>query len=228
MKQRFPRYAIQVPVLFRRLDQEGPAQAGIGWTLDLSEGGACLELQVELPVGCLLGLVIFANPETVEAEARVVLVEGRLKETFVHGVEFLQLPPAQYDALLKALPQEKTLRQKTIRLPITLPAYCKPIRTNTPSLEGWTGDISRTGVMVFLPQVLSPNTEVEITLQTAQGQLRLPTQVRWADTSTDGVGPFRHGLEFLGGPLDPQRLLSLFVGTLAEENWLEQCLSPET
>lgn len=220
MKRRFPRYAIQVPLLYKRLDQEAPVQAGIGWTRDLSEGGACLELQAELPVGGRVGLVIFANPQTFEAETRVVWVRRVDKEVFHHGVEFLHLTPAHLESLLKALPQQKSFREQAIRLPITLPVHCRA--ADTPVLEGWTGDISRTGVMVFLPQQLPPNAKVEITLQAAQGQLRLHGQVRWSDTPRDGSGPIRHGIEFLQGPLEPHRLLSLFLGTLAEEAWERQ------
>lgn len=225
MQRRFPRYAIQVPLLFRRLDQMEPAQAGIGWTQDLSEGGACLELRVQLPVGCRLGLVIFANPETIEAEMRVVWVRDVNQETFLHGVEFLHLTPAYFESLLKALPQEKSLREQAIRLPITLPVYCQ--EADTPPLEGWTGNISRTGVMVFLPQRLPYNTKVEITIQAAQGELRLSGQVRWVEASKDGFGPFRQGIEFLEGPIEPHRLLSLFLGTLTEESW-ERQLSVES
>lgn len=225
MRRRFPRYAIQVPLLYRRLDQEEPASAGIGWTQDLSEGGACLELQTQLPVGSRLGLVIFANPETIEAETRVVWVRGVDQETFHHGVEFLHLTPAHFQSLLKALPQEKSFREQAIRLPITLPVYCQA--ADTPPLEGWTGDISRTGVMVFLPQELPCNTKVEITLQAAQGQLRLPGEVRWVDALKDGFGPIRHGIEFLERPIEAHRLLSLFLGTLTEESW-ERQLSVES
>jgi len=225
MRRRFPRYAIQVPFLYRRVDQEKPAQAGIGWTRDLSEGGACLELQAELPVGCRLGLVIFATPETIEAETQVVWIRGVGQETFHLGVEFLHLTPTHFESLLKALPQEKSLRKQAIRLPITLPVYCQA--ADTPPLEGWTGDISRTGVMVILPQELPYNTQVEITLQAAQGQLRLSGQVRWVNASRDGSGPIRHGIEFLQGPIEPHRLLSLFLGTLTEESW-ERQLSVES
>lgn len=45
--RRFPRYPIQLPVLYKL---KGPAlQTGVGWTRNLSEGGAWLELAERLP-----------------------------------------------------------------------------------------------------------------------------------------------------------------------------------
>ncbi|MFQ5839423.1 MAG: PilZ domain-containing protein [Candidatus Methylomirabilales bacterium] len=218
MRQRFPRHPIQVPVLYRRLDLEDPAGADIGWSMDLSEGGARLDLRALVRVGSRLGLVLFTHPEAVEAEARVIWTRKQDYDAVHHGVEFLYLPSTHFTALLKAFPQEHSVRQRAIRLPITLPAQCRAPCEGLPPLRGWTGDISRTGVLLFLPRQLPLNTEAEVTLEDARGKLRLPGRVRWVDGSRNGMGPIRHGIEFLQPPLESRRLLSLFLGTFAKES----------
>ncbi|MFQ5840251.1 MAG: PilZ domain-containing protein [Candidatus Methylomirabilales bacterium] len=214
MWRRFPRHPIRVPVLYSRLDQADSAQTGIGLTENLGEGGACLKLQAELPVGCRLHLFLFTPPSTVDAEARVTAIHARDRDSFYYGVEFVQLAPAYLSALLRALPQEKSLRPQTARLRVTVPASCQVLGATSPPLEGRTANISRTGVMLLLPQALPCNTEVEIRLQPLHTE-RFRGRVRWV--RNDGSGQIRHGVEFLHGPLGPHRFLSLFLDSLPKE-----------
>ncbi|MFQ5846116.1 MAG: PilZ domain-containing protein [Candidatus Methylomirabilales bacterium] len=219
MRQRLLRCPIQVPVLFKRLDRQEPAQTGNGWTEDLGEGGACLKLPTPLLMGCRLGLVIFTEPDVVEAEARVLWVRpGGHRAFYFHGVEFLNLTPAYYEALLKALAPEKCSEKRGYhRFPLSLRISCQAIKTDTPPLEGQIGNISRGGAMIFLPEQLLPHTEVEITLVAPRTE-RILGKVRWVLDSKDDFGLFGHGIEFLQGPLENERFLSLFSDALAEES----------
>lgn len=203
---------MQIPVLFKRLDQEEPAQTGTGWTEDLGEGGACLKLSTPLLMGCRLGLVIFAEPEVVEAEARVVWVRpGGQRAFYFHGVEFVQIAPPYYQALLKALAQGKPTEQRAFtRFPLTLAISCQHVRSDAPPLEGKIGNISRGGALIFLPEQLLPRTRVEITLHILHTE-RIRGKVRWVADSSDDSGLFSHGVEFLHGPLETPRFLSLFA-----------------
>jgi c-di-GMP-binding flagellar brake protein YcgR len=218
MRQRFLRYNIQVPVLFRRLDQEEPAQTGTGWTEDLGEGGACLKLATPLLMGCRLGLVIFAEPEVVEAEARVVWVRPGGQRTFYyHGVEFAQLSPPYYQSLLKTLAQGKSRQYRAYqRFPLALPISCQPVSSDGPAFEGKIGNISRGGALLFLPKQLLPRTKVEITLHVPNTE-RLRARVRWASDSSDDTGLFSHGVEFVHGPLENHRFLSLFTDETSDK-----------
>lgn len=218
MQRRSRRYAVQVPVLYNRLDQEGPAQTGIGSTEDLGERGACLKLPNALYLGWRLALMIFTEPEVVETEARVVWVRaGDQRTSYHHGVEFLHLAPGYHQSLLKALPPKKSLERRAFhRFPLTLPVFCQVVRANTPPLEGQTGNISRGGVMILLPQQVTPRTRVEITLR-ASSMERIRGKLRWVAHSSDDSGLFRHGIKFLRGLLEPQRFLSLFSHTLRDE-----------
>ena len=218
MKTRPRRFAIRLPVVYTRLDQEGarldqkgPAQTGTGWTEDLGERGACLKLSTALHLGWRLGLVIFADPDVVEAEANVIWVRaGGQRKFCYHGVEFVHVTPAYYEALLRVLPPKKSLQRRAFRrFPLTMPVLCQVARVNTPPMEGQIGDISRAGVMILLPQQVSPRTRVDITFYRPQAE-QVRGKVRWVANSKDASGMFRHGIEFVRGPLSTQMFLSLF------------------
>jgi c-di-GMP-binding flagellar brake protein YcgR len=212
MRQRFIRHPIQLPILFTRLDQPESAQAGTGWTEDLGEGGACLKLATPLLMGCRLGLVIFGEPEVIEAEARVVWVRpGGQRIYYYHGVEFLQLAPPYYQALLKVLAQGKSGEHRAFhRFSLTLPITCQATRPDIPPIKGKIGNISRGGALIFLPEQLLPRTRVEITLNVPQAE-PIRAKVRWVADTIDDSGLFSHGVEFIRGPLDRDRFLSLFA-----------------
>ncbi len=217
MWDRSARYDVQAEVLYNRLGQGKPAQVGIGWTEDLGERGTCLKLPTALHVGCKLDLVIFTEPDVVEAEGRVVWIRPGGQRTFYyHGVEFVHLTPAYYASLLKALPPKRSLQRRTFRrFPLALPVSCRAVRANTPPLEGQMGNISRGGVMILLPQQIPLRTRVEITLRASQLE-RIRGKIRWVDDSSNEAGLFRHGIAFARGPVTPHRFLSLFSSTLNE------------
>ncbi|MFQ5656122.1 MAG: PilZ domain-containing protein [Candidatus Methylomirabilales bacterium] len=212
MRKRSRRYPVQVPVLYKRLDQEEPAQTGTGWTEDLGERGACLKLPTALHLGRRLGLVILTEPEVVEAEASVIWVRAGGQRTFYyHGVEFLHLAPPYYESLLRALPRKRP-RRAFHRFPLSLPVFCKVARDKNPALEGQIAYISRAGLMIFLPQQVPCRARIEITPQVSRTE-RIRGRVRWVANSRDASGMFRHGIEFVRGPLSPQRFFSLLSST---------------
>lgn len=157
--------------------------------------------------------MIFTEPEVVEVEGSVVWVRaGGQRTSYHHGVEFLHLTPAYHQSLLKALPPKKTLQRRAFyRFPLTLPVFCQDVRANTPPLEGRIGNISRSGIMIYLSQQVPPRTRVEIMFQPPRTE-RIRGKVRWVGHATNDSGLFRHGIEFLRGPLAPQTFLSLFSG----------------
>ena len=217
MQRRYLRHPVRVPVLYKKLNQEAPAPTGMGWTEDLGEHAACLKLPTTLHLGWTLGLVIFAEPEVIEAEGRVVWVRaGGQRHFYYHGVEFVRLSPAYYESLLKALPQDKPAQQRgTYRFPMTRPVECQVGGVHTPPMEGQTADVSRAGVMVFLPRRIPPRTRIEITLAPPHPD-RIRGRVRWVADVDDNPGLIRHGIEFLGGPLPAQRFLNLFPAVLVD------------
>jgi len=212
MQQRFVRHPMQYPILFTRLDQQQPAQTGTGWTEDLGEGGACLKLHTPLLMGCRLGLIIFAQPEAVEAEARVLWVRpGGQRSFYYHGVEFVQLTPPYYQSLLKVLAQVKPGDQRTFhRFPLTSPISCQTPQPDVPPLEGRIENISRGGALIFLPEQLLPRTRVDITIH-APKAAQIRAKVRWVSDVSEESGLFSHGVEFIRGPIEGDQFLSLFT-----------------
>lgn len=218
MRQRTQRQPIQFPVVYKRLDQPEPAQTGTGWTEDLGEGGACLKLRTPLLLGCRLGLVIFAEPEAVEVEARVAWVRpGGQRTYYMHGVEFHHIAPHYYQSLLKALATGKSLEQRTYhRFPLTLPISCQVASDDATPIEGQLRNISRGGAMIYLSEQLAPRTRIEITVSAPRME-RILGKVRWVSDSGDDSDLYYHGIEFVDGPLETQRFLSLFQDDIGEE-----------
>lgn len=196
IQRQFPRFPLQLPVLFRcQGEQEGP-RAGVGTTRDLSEGGVCLELDYRYPVGTTLSLIIQGEGTNVEATARVAWAGQPSPEGHIpHGMQFAELTPEQQEGLRKLLPQGGFVRRGSVRVPVELEARCQPALGTGDPLIGRTADISRRGAQVILSQLLPVMSEVSITLCTPTGEIRQRAQVRWA-APTEGE-QFRHGLQFL-------------------------------
>ncbi|MGH7422714.1 MAG: hypothetical protein ACREJ1_03435, partial [Candidatus Methylomirabilales bacterium] len=61
-----------------------------------------------------------------------------------------------------------------------------------------------------IPKPLLPRTKVEIALHVPHTD-RIRARVRWASDSSNDSGMFSHGVEFVQGPLENHRFLSLFT-----------------
>ncbi|MEK6716642.1 MAG: hypothetical protein AAB253_06100 [candidate division NC10 bacterium] len=57
VQRRFIRYTIVLPIL-HTMNGSAPARSGVGWTCNLSEGGACLELAERLKPSTPLSLLL--------------------------------------------------------------------------------------------------------------------------------------------------------------------------
>lgn len=99
-KRQFPRYAIKLPVLYRR-KAPPPMKTGTGWTHDLSEGGACLELTDRLEASSVLELLFQTEHGSLEFTAAVMWAATMRQkgEGILHGVAFTELGPRQREAL---------------------------------------------------------------------------------------------------------------------------------
>ncbi|MGH7472897.1 MAG: PilZ domain-containing protein, partial [Candidatus Methylomirabilales bacterium] len=89
--------------------------------------------------------------------------------------------------------------------------------SDAPALEGKIGNISRGGALIFLPKPLLPRTKVEIALHVPHTD-RIRARVRWASDSSDDSGMFSHGVEFVQGPLENHRFLSLFTDDTGDKS----------
>ncbi|MFQ5899273.1 MAG: PilZ domain-containing protein [Candidatus Methylomirabilia bacterium] len=214
---RFPRYAMRFPVFFRRLERDDQGQTGVGLTENVGEEGASVLLDTSLPQGCRLGLVLFVRNELVEVEARVTGVQPQGGRDVLHHLEFTPLTPAQQITLLKLLPQEKSFRRRSLRLPMTLPVTCRVHGDDSASLKGETRNLSRTGAEILLPQPLSPEAMIEVTLGEAP-ETRMPGRVRWMGEGSEETGWIRHGVEFFWPPLSAEVFTHFLLSTLPKED----------
>ena len=92
--RQFRRYPIQLPLLHTPKGPT-PAQPGVGWTRNLSEGGACVELAERLQSRLPLLVCLRTERGIIEAEAEVAWAEKPPLATggILHGVAFTQSRP---------------------------------------------------------------------------------------------------------------------------------------
>ncbi len=197
--RRFPRYPIQFPLLYKPTTS-APIRFGVGWTRDLSEGGVCAELDERLDRHALLRLRLQTNRGPVELDAEVMWAgESRPAGGGVrHGLAFAQIGSEQVEALRDLLLPFRFVPHAGVRLSIEVPAMCQRKDQQGSPLKGVTGDISRDGLLLLLPEALPPGSSLEVTLQTPKGPLRLEGFIVWVEPPERrrAGNSIRHGLQF--------------------------------
>ncbi|HSD51077.1 MAG TPA: PilZ domain-containing protein [Candidatus Methylomirabilis sp.] len=213
VERRFPRYPIQLPVLYK---PKGPAanKVGAGWTRDLSEGGAGIELGERLRLQLSLAMRLQTDRGPIEVEAEVVWVGEPTPPSgaIPHGVVFTQVSPDHAQALRDLLLPLSMTPHAGVRLPVALQVTCQPTSRNGPPLQGMAENMSRGGMRLCLSETLAPGTCLEITFHTATAPLRVKGEIAWVEPPerrTPGT-PTRHGVRF--SPLD--WTVSLHLGLL--------------
>jgi len=93
-KRRMPRFRTDLPLIVRVLGQEGYLRVH-GRCTEISEGGLGAVTTAELAAGEIVSLEV-PLPERGTLEVRAVV---RHRMGFLHGFEFISLPPAQADVL---------------------------------------------------------------------------------------------------------------------------------
>jgi len=181
LQRRSPRYQIQLPFVHRGT----PAARGVrvGWTRDLSEEGACVEVAERLPLQNPCWLRLRTDRGLIEVEGQVAWTGGATPagDGFLHGVAFTRIAPAQRQALRDLLSTKGGAQRFEIRLPLALSVTCRRKGRARLSLLGRTSDISRGGLSLRLLQVLPPGTALEVTLHTPRGPLKTEGTVIWAE-----------------------------------------------
>ena len=78
------------------------------------------------------------------------------------------------DPTASALPSE-------VRWPIELAVSCRPQDQDIPRVEGRTGNISRSGLLLWLPREFAPGSQLELTLDTESGPVLVSGTIVWID-----------------------------------------------
>lgn len=197
-QRRFARYPIVVATLYT-LESPPPGRTGAGWTRNLSEGGACLELAERLELPTSLRVLLRTDRGGITGEAQVIWVgEPDPPGGILHGVCFTRLAPGQHEALRDLLLRRRRVWQAVVRVPLELPVTCQLKGQARPPLQGRTGNISRRGLALHLPLTVPPGTALEVTLHTSHGPLSAEgtvVRVEPLDAQTPGE-PIRHGFQF--------------------------------
>jgi hypothetical protein len=197
-KRQFARYLIQLPLL-HKAGEPGPSAVGVGWTKNLSQGGACVELAERFHEKTPLHARLQTDRGIIHVEARVVWSRDLApKGGTLHGVAFVEVAPEHERALRALLLSQGEVRQAGVRLPLELSVTCQPKGQPGPPVQGQTGNLSRGGLLVRLPLTLPPDTMVELTLHTPYGPLKAEGAVVWVDPPARRIAgePIRHGLRF--------------------------------
>ena len=218
LQRKFPRYPIQLPLLYRPTLPTVNNKIGAGWTRDLSERGACIELAERLPPEVVVNLRLRTDRGPIQTDARVVWTGERTPPSggIPHGMSFTVISPDQSQALRNLLLPLSLTPHAGVRLPVDLPVRCQPMNPPGTTLQGRTGDMSRGGLLLLLPEALCPGTTLETTLHTATGPLSVAGVIVWAEPPerrTYGRS-IRHGMQFTS--LDWS--ISLYLGLLLAEH----------
>ena len=193
------RYLIGLPLLYKSREP-APSRVGVGWTHNLGEGGSCVELNECLPRQAPLTVRLQTDRGPIDVEGQVVWV-GEATSTvggIPHGLAFAQIAPADSQTLRALLLAEGETRQAGVRLPLEVAVTCRPKEHAGPPVDGETGNMSRGGLLLRLPQIVPPETLLELTLHTPQGPVTAEGAVVWVEPEAQRRPgePIRHGLRF--------------------------------
>ena len=222
-RRRFRRYTVRLPFLHQS-DSSTANGIRIGWTRDLSEGGACVEFDQPIPAPSHLQVRLQTDRGIIDAKAEVVWAGKSLTPDsgVPHGLVFVDMAPHQLQDLQYAFLSWGLTRGTGVRLPCRIAVTCQPKGETGSPLEGHTRDVSRAGTLLRLPRVVSPGTVLELTLHTQPAPVTTDGVVIWVappEGRTPG-GLIRHGVRFR--PLEWSSAVSLaldLVGRLGKTAW---------
>lgn len=213
--RRLPRYQIQLPLLYKIASAE--SKFGVGWTRNLSEGGALVELDEHVQPDTPLHLSLRTDTGSIQIEARVTWAEPARQDggDVLHNLEFTQIDPGHLQALCDLLLPLSMVPHAGARLPLDIPVSCRHKGRQGPVVKGRTGDVDRRGLLLRLPQGIPPGTPLALTLHTTKGTVLIEGQVVWAEDQDAGKATelFKHGVRFTS----PSWSVSLALGLLLAE-----------
>jgi hypothetical protein len=189
----------------------------VGWTRNLSEGGALVELDQHVQPDTPLHLSLRTDTGSIEIDARVTWAKpaGQDGGDVLHNLEFTQIDAGHLQALCDLLLPLSMVPHAGIRLPLDIPVSCRHKGKQGPIVKGRTGDVDRRGLLLHLPQGIPPGTPLALTLHTTKGTVMVEGEVAWAEGQDAGTTGelFKHGVRFTS----PSWSVSLALGLLLAE-----------
>jgi hypothetical protein len=187
----------------------------MGWTHNIGEGGACVELTERLQSDGPIRIRLQTARGAIELEARVVWSKENTSEgdSVLHGMAFTQIPPDQLETFRGMLRTRGPVRHAGVRWPLDVSITCRPKDRTRRPLAGRTGDIGRGGLLLRLPEELPPGSKLEVTLQTAEEPLTVSGEVVWVEAPEKRIPGelIGHGFRFTSLGLSLSKALGLLL-----------------
>jgi hypothetical protein len=214
VQQKFPRYPIQLPLLHTVLSSSA-GRSSMGWTRNLSEGGACVELAEVVPADAALRLSLQTDSGAIEVEAEVIWAAAPDSDTGLvpHGVAFTKIAPNQCQLLRGLFRSKGQARHTGVRISSDLSVAYQDIGHVGPPRRGSMENVSHGGLLLSLPEVLRPGTRLKVSWQIAGEYLAAEGTIVWVEPP-EGRTPgesIRHGFRFTTLGYSTMRSLGYFL-----------------
>ena len=118
-QRRYLRYSIRLPLL-HKAQSSGTDRAEMGWTHNVGEGGACVELTERLQPQGSIRVRLQTAKGAIELEAKVVWSRepGSAGGGILHGMAFTQIAPEQLEPLRELFLSKEPVRHAGVRWPL--------------------------------------------------------------------------------------------------------------
>ncbi len=191
--RRSPRYPFTIPVICRSLSSHGHIEVGV--TRNVSLGGVMLDTPSPFTPQTPLEVQLMMGQRVIRASV-VVAWSAPADTEFRHGLS-LTFPSTEDLALWKELMayQAGPTQRASIRIPVEVPAGCRPCAETTPLIQGQIDTIGEGGLRVWLPQRVPVETRLSIQVPSGKGICSVEGEVVWAvEMESKRLVP--HGVRF--------------------------------
>jgi hypothetical protein len=174
-------------------------------------GGALVELAEHLPFQTPLSILMQTDEGSVGIEAQVVWTREHVAlGAVLHAVMFTQRLPEIVQDLLLTQGVERIPR---VRLATDLDVTCRSRGETRGPIQGRAADAGRGGLLLCLPEEVSPGSAVELSLYTSEVPVLAGGTIVWVDPPDRRApgGPVRHGVQFTSVSMSVLKALGLFL-----------------
>ncbi len=211
MVHRVPRYQVVAPIRYRTASYVSAERTG--WTRDVSEQGACVELAEHLASGTQLAVVVETEAGPIRMAGTVVWAGAgdSAGPRYLHGLRFSSGSDDR-DRLWAWLQRHPA---PPARIAASLPVRTRRLDGVTPEIAGWTADLGGGGCTLFLPERLPVGALLDVALSTPCGDVPSEGIIVWEGShATVSAGLLEHGFRFTKLGPDQEAVLGEVLETI--------------